>query len=742
MARLTLKSSLAVRGGTLEVRELMLTVAVTVSGLLEGDFTKGIDEATLEAELRQQLAPLEGCYLDDVIGRATMENIASYLLVRLFRLRPYSVTVGTDEREATVYHSDIDYPHFERELLFKRGTSLALRGQVIQAVAIYSEALAFVPSAKIFNARGRCWRRLGNSSAALEDFNRAIDADPSFGEAYRNRGNVLFEMKRFDAALHDFTVAVERMPSSALAWNNRGYALFCMGRPAEALADHCHAINLDPNYEEAYRDRAAALQQLGHREDAQRSRELITATPERINRVALERAKLEGFTSYVARQSTTPRRNVLLITPDYISHYLPMASIGAEWQRRGCRVWVATGNKLRPRVEVDGFNYARLALGSSGIGDFLRTSSMSADEVSKLQESLGATAAGMVSAFKFQASQRENALLWHVEEVFGRLGEILDEVMPDVILSVHLAYNATAALLARGAKFATLVTGHYAQVPVVDEVYGVPYLRPARFSIPQEEFEGLEAECRNVQDRFTAAFNRFVQGHRPTAIPVANALKVGSPWLTLHNYPAEIAKATVVGSSRVHFIGPVVQCEVGDGAFENWYRGPDASRPLVVVSLGTFFGARADLLQRIASALAFTECRVAMAVGDNDISGWNLPKTWYVVPFLRQQAIMRYANLIVFHGGNNTFLEALSAGVPMLVGPLCSDEFAVAADVERLGLGFVFDPNNSPPEEIRTLASKTLAARQRAAELASRVRKPGAALACDLMSRLLVNDAS
>lgn len=742
MARLTLKASLSASSGTVQVRPLRLTVAVTISGPLKGAFVAGVDDCELEAELRAQLAPLEGRHLDDVVGRATLENIAAYLLVRLHRLRPCSVTVASDVREATVCPHDIDYPHFERELLFHRGTSLALRGHLALALAVYSDALALGPTARIFNARGRCRRRLGDLSGALDDFHRAIAADPAFGEAFRNRGNALLDLKRYDEALRDLTVAVEKMPRLALAWNNRGYALLCMEKPVEALSDHCRAIHLDPYYEEAYRDRVAALQALGRANKTQPDREMIAALAGCADLTAIERAKLEGCTASVAPPDAGDPGCVLLITPDFISHYAPLAAIGTEWRRRGYRVCVATGDKLRTSVAADGFEYARLPLGPDGIGDFLRTDSMSAGEISTLQESLRATAAGMMAAFKFQASHRESALLWHVDEIFRRLGQVIGEVRPVFILSVQLAYNATAALLAHRARFATLVTGHPAQVPATDEVYGVPYQRPARFTVPAEEISQLEAGCREVQDRFTLTFNRFVQEHCPSAVPVRNALAAGSPWLTLHNYPAEFASAAAVSSTRVHFVGPVVRRGAGDLAFESWYGGPDPSRPLVVVSFGSFFAVRADLLLRLASALATIRCRVAMAVGDNDVRRWNLPSDWYVVPFLRQQAIMHHADLVVFHGGNNTFLEALNAGVPMLVGPICSDQFAIAADVERLGLGFAFDPNLSLPEEIRALALRALDARLRAVELAAQMRKSSAALTCDLMACLLGPEAA
>lgn len=737
MAQLTLNSSFIAHVGTEHVRELKLVVAVTISGPLERDFVAGADDVEIKAELRRQLAPLEGSYLDDIVGRATLENIAAYLLVRLSRLRPYSVQVLNDNESAIVYGSDIDRSTFEGELLFKRATSLALRGQWARALAVYSDAIALGPTAKTLNARGRCRRRLGDMVGAIDDFTQAMNADAGFAEAYRNRGNVLLEVKRNDEALRDLSVAVEMMPHSALAWNNRGYALLCMGRPAEALADHCRAIELDPNYEEAYRDKIAALEALGRNGETQIDRAMIAVLTRRTNPTTIERGKLEGCPATHSQRFPSNQPRILLITPDYISHYLPMATIGDEWRRRGGCVWVATGDNLQSKVKADGFNYVRLLLGEGGIRDFMRTSKMSTEELSKLEESLRATAGGMLAAFNFQASHRESALLWHVEAVFTRLGEIIAAIRPDFILSVQLASNATAALLAHNATFATLVTGHYAQIPVDDEVYGVPYLRPGRFSIPPEKFAELEASCRRIQDGFTVKFNEFVQKHRPGIPALHNALRVGSPILTLHNYPAEFASANVVASTRVHFVGPIVRCEAVDCEFARWHAESDTSRPLVVISLGSFFAVRADLLRRIAAAFASTECRVAMAVGENGVSGWELPKEWYVAPFLHQRAIMQFASLVVFHGGNNTFLEALTAGVAMLVGPLCSDEFAIAADVERLGLGFAFDPNGSPAEEIRSLALKALGARVRAAELAVRVCKPGGALACDLMARFL-----
>ena len=62
-------------------------------------------------------------------------------------------------------------------------------------------------------------------------------------------------------------------------------------------------------------------------------------------------------------------------------------------------------------------------------------------------------------------------------------------------------------------------------------------------------------------------------------------------------------------------------------------------------------------------------------------------------PFLPQVAVLRRAAVLVTHGGNNSVTEALTAGVPMVVLPFSTDQFAGAAAIEAAGLGVACDPN-------------------------------------------------
>ena len=98
---------------------------------------------------------------------------------------------------------------------------------------------------------------------------------------------------------------------------------------------------------------------------------------------------------------------------------------------------------------------------------------------------------------------------------------------------------------------------------------------------------------------------------------------------------------------------------------------------------------------------------------------------------LPQVTLLGRAALAVSHGGNNSVTEALTAGVPLLLLPLSTDQFAGAAAIEDAGYGEALDPNSLAPSEIREAAQRLLAlggdARARLDALAaSLVSRPGA----------------
>ena len=159
------------------------------------------------------------------------------------------------------------------------------------------------------------------------------------------------------------------------------------------------------------------------------------------------------------------------------------------------------------------------------------------------------------------------------------------------------------------------------------------------------------------------------------------------------------------------------------------------------MSLGSFFSARSDILVKIADALRHEPVDVVFARGTTSRELLEpVPDHWIVEEYLPQPALVRRSDLVITHGGNNTITEALTAGVPLIVGPLSTDQFAGAADIERAGVGRVFDPNHDSARDISAMVHEVLQSEAvgRAADLGTRLRStPGQGLAADFIEDTL-----
>jgi zeaxanthin glucosyltransferase len=166
----------------------------------------------------------------------------------------------------------------------------------------------------------------------------------------------------------------------------------------------------------------------------------------------------------------------------------------------------------------------------------------------------------------------------------------------------------------------------------------------------------------------------------------------------LFNYPEALhdpARGTLLPPHV--FLGSAVRTETVPDDVRAWLDADD--RPLVYVSFGSFLSARGDVLGTVLTALRSMNVRVAVATG----SARELPppaEGWLVRDVLPQAALLARAALAVTHGGNNSVTEALTFGVPMVVLPFSTDQFAGAAAVERGGVGVALDPNAASATDV------------------------------------------
>lgn len=86
---------------------------------------------------------------------------------------------------------------------------------------------------------------------------------------YFNRGNKLFQLKRYDEAIADFSKAIAAYPSDELMYSSRAKAYYFLGKYQEALLDSDHAIALKPDNKRFYYDRALTYRAIGNLDAAQ-----------------------------------------------------------------------------------------------------------------------------------------------------------------------------------------------------------------------------------------------------------------------------------------------------------------------------------------------------------------------------------------------------------------------------------------------------------------------------------------
>ena len=92
-----------------------------------------------------------------------------------------------------------------------------------------------------------------NYLQALENFEKAIELNPSLAEAYYFRGRVQLDDKKADA---DFTTAIELRPNYPEAYFRRGLKNDLNNDRAAAMRDYNKALELNPKFIEAYMTRA------------------------------------------------------------------------------------------------------------------------------------------------------------------------------------------------------------------------------------------------------------------------------------------------------------------------------------------------------------------------------------------------------------------------------------------------------------------------------------------------------
>ncbi len=133
-----------------------------------------------------------------------------------------------------------------------------------QRIKFYSEAIRLDPSfAEAFNNRGIAHTSKGDLDGAILDFNEAIRLEPDDATAFYNRGIAHQNKGDLDGAISDLSEAIRLNPDDATGFNNRGAVRKEKGDLDGAIQDYHEAIRLNPDHTDAFYNRGAVRKEKG-----------------------------------------------------------------------------------------------------------------------------------------------------------------------------------------------------------------------------------------------------------------------------------------------------------------------------------------------------------------------------------------------------------------------------------------------------------------------------------------------
>jgi len=129
---------------------------------------------------------------------------------------------------------------------------------------------------------------------------------------------------------------------------------------------------------------------------------------------------------------------------------------------------------------------------------------------------------------------------------------------------------------------------------------------------------------------------------------------------------------------------------------------------IIYVSLGSLFSAYVDKLQRLVDILDRLPHKFIFSKGPNG-DKLKFPSNKFIGQnYIDQLAVLQIADLMIAHGGNNTFGECFYFGCPSIIIPLLGDQINNATRIEETGYGYKLDVNKYADDELISVVNKML----------------------------------
>jgi MGT family glycosyltransferase len=260
----------------------------------------------------------------------------------------------------------------------------------------------------------------------------------------------------------------------------------------------------------------------------------------------------------------------------------------------------------------------------------------------------------------------------------------IDVTRPDLVVASFFAIGATIGAESRGVPFDVLIPNIYTLPAPGMPAMGAG-MSPAQGPLGRLRDRVVNAAITRLLDRYALERANTVRAEHHLD-PIAHTwdqMRRARRQLVLTS-PAFDFPAELPGNAR--YVGPILD-DPAWAAGSTW-TPPAGEGPLVLVAMSSSFQNHVECMQRITDALGSLSVRGLVTTGPAvEPDAIRAPANVAVVASAPHSEVLRYADLVVTHGGHGTVIKTLAAGVPLVILHHGRDQADNAARVTARGAG-------------------------------------------------------
>ncbi len=265
------------------------------------------------------------------------------------------------------------------------------------------------------------------------------------------------------------------------------------------------------------------------------------------------------------------------------------------------------------------------------------------------------------------------------------LPDILADIRPDLICIDNVVlFPATKRY---GAQWVRIISCSENEIPDPD-------IPPHLSGCGENDtacFRAFETRFNEVIAPIHARFNAFLEDCGEAPYPLGQFFEA-SPHLNLLLYPEPVKfkRRHPLDPERFQYLEGCVRQEE-PYAVRSFEANDD--KPLIYVSYGSLGAGDTALLKRVIAALANLPYRALINVGDymDAYDPAATPPNVHLASWYPQPSVIPQVDVVIHHGGNNSFTECLYFGKPAIIMPYVWDGHDNATRVQETGHGFKLD---------------------------------------------------